>query len=407
MIKHRARAAALIAACLSASLAQADVERMLILRLAPGASPTLIASRYQIKLLDRTPNAPFALYRAMSASHAARVQLRMASDAQIVWAEDNAGVATPENQRSAATRPKKGGSVPAVGDRAKLVQVNSGYLTQVNWTSGIASAAGRTVRIAVLDNGLSQAQTALWSKVVASVNLIEPGLPAYDAPRSTDSNGNGFLDEAVGHGTMVAGLVDVVSPQSKLVIARVADSDGNATAWTLIKGLAFAATAGAEIANVSLGSLAQIPALNDTLDWCEEQHLLVVASIGNDAIEGAAYPARSNKTVCVVGLDAASAKATFSNWEGRADVAAPAVGLASQFWDGELAAWSGTSFAAPLVTGALAEYVRRSGNRLSPELMRIALENSVDNIDAINPGFRGELGGRLNIARLIGLTRRP
>ncbi|MGV3618256.1 MAG: S8 family peptidase [Fimbriimonas sp.] len=402
------RLLALAALALMAPAALAgENERMLIVRLAPGASAPAIANRYNLKLLDRTAGNTFALFRAMSEWHADRTQILMATDARVVWAEDNAGLSAPENLRFSNTMPKKGGSVPAVGDRFKLVQVNAGYLQQINWTSSIASAPGRTVRVAVLDTGLAQTQTALWSKVVASYNAVEPGLPAFDFPRQQDSNRNGIRDEAVGHGTVVAGLVDVVSPNSKLVIARVADSDGNATAWTIVKGLAFAVAQGSEVANVSLGSLAQIPALSDTMDWCEENGLVVVAAIGNDNVREAAYPGRISKTVCVAGLDATDHKASFSNWDGKADVAAPAVGLVSQYWDGELVSWSGTSFAAPLVTGALAEYARRASGRVLPETLRNALEESVDNIDSLNQPYRKELGGRLNVTRLVSGFRRP
>jgi subtilisin family serine protease len=391
----------LLASGLSVSIASAADARMLIVRFAAGASPDAVARRYNCRVLDRAPGAPFALLRALSPSHAERVQIQMAVDPLVVWSEDNEKVSSPENQRLGSTMVTRGGSVPAVGDRFKLVSINSAYLQQINWTSTVAAAPGRTVRVAILDTGLASQQTALWSKVVAEVNLIEPGTPAYDRPTGVDSNQNGFPDEGVGHGSMVAGLVDVVSPNTQLVIARICDSDGNATAWTIIKGLAFAATSGAEIANVSLGSLAQITALSDTMEWCESQRLLVVASIGNDSLPQASYPGRISRVVCVAGLNADDTKASFSNWDGKADVAAPAVGLASQYWDGGLAVWSGTSFAAPLVTGAIAEYVRRAPTRLSPNVIRTAVDRSVDNIDSINPTYTRGLGGRLNVTRLV------
>ena len=356
----------------------------LIVHLAPGASPSAIATKYGIPLVDQTPGAPFAYYLVPDGKPGDKIQLRVSRDKSVVWADDDAGLSAPEGQ--------KGSTLPAVGDRFALYQQNTAMLAQINWNQTMAFSPGRTVRVAILDTGLSPNQPDLWSKVDASMNAIEPGSPAYDLPKGHDSNGDGFVDNMTGHGTMVAGIIDQISPLSRLVVIRVADSDGVATGWTVIKGLAFAATSGAEVANVSLGTLERVPALSDVMDWVEGQGMLVVASMGNDNVRAATFPARIGKVVAVAGLLPDNRKAPFSNWEGTCDVSTPATGIVSQSWEGTMGMWSGTSFAAPMASAVAADALRRRSGPIGPKMLREGFANFGTSINALNPAYRNQLG---------------
>ncbi|AIE84746.1 S8 family peptidase [Fimbriimonas ginsengisoli] len=383
----------------------AAAESLLICQLTGKGSAAGLAKKYGVTLKDTTDGAPFALFSTPTRAMADSVHALMALDkVNFVWAEDDGSVGCPEAQSKST--PSKGGGLPAVGDRKALQAINKNLLGQINWSPALANLDGRSVRVAVLDNGLSPKQPALWAKVDASLNAIEPGKPAYDQPMGVDSNKNGKKDEALGHGTMVAGIIDQIAPKTRFVIARIADSDGNASAWTLIKGLAFAVTQKAEVANVSLGSLAQVVALTDAMDWCEQNRLLVVAAIGNDGLRAACFPARISKVVCVSGVDQDNHKASFSNWEGTADAAAPATGFASQFWDGSIAVWNGTSFAVPVVTASIADCLRRIPAN-TPSTMRKALTSSGTKIDGLNPKYKGELGMLVNYTKLDQALRKP
>lgn len=380
-----------------ASLAAAQTQ--LIVRLRPNADPNLLAVRYGVTFVDRTANAPFALFLIPSNLDSDMVRLEFQADGSVVWAEDNAEVSDPDGQSAI-----KGSGIPAIGDRNALYAANPGMLKQINWSRGLAFSLGRPVRIAVLDTGLSQRQGYLWAKVDASDNFIERGSAAQDRPHGTDSNGNGLPDEGTGHGTMIAGLIDEIAPQTRMIIARVADSDGVATAWTIIEGLAFAETHGAEVANISLGTPNQIAALSDVIDWCEDNNLLVVAGIGNADSRDAMFPARYSAVICVAGLNPDNTKASFSNWDGKTNSAAPATGIISQWWDGRLGTWAGTSFSAPMVSAAIADCLRRT-NILSTSALRNAVKNSGTNIDALNPLYQGQIGTLLDIQNLDRLMR--
>lgn len=384
-------------------LTGADAAVRIVLRIAPGANPATVARRHALTYLDNTHPAPFILVRAQSVIDANRAAITMRADRQIVWFEyDDDGLEIPGGTDQAG----KGSTIAAVGGRTEVYARNANLLRQIGFSPALAQSSGRSVRIAVLDTGLSPRQTALWSRVVAATNCIELGLPAYDLPRNTDTDRNGVRDQATGHGTMVTALVDAVAPRCSLVIARVADSDGHATAWSLIRGITFALRAGAEVINISLGALNSPLAVGDVIDWASEENgATVVAAIGNDGVNRARYPARTSKVISVAGLLPDSRKAPFSNWDSDTAACAPATGITSQWWSGRMAVWSGTSFATPLVAGTIADCLRRSGRR-HPEFVAQSLFDSGVTVDPLNPAFRGKLGRRLHHVRLDQFLRR-
>ncbi len=365
----------------------------LIVKLTLGASASKIALKYGLNILDYGYRAPFVLFETRTGENLSTIMQQMATDPTIQWVEDDDNCGTAEVQQ-------KGSTIGAVGDRNALYAQNKRLLTQVHFSSTVAALPGRLLKVAVLDTGLSPHQPALWSKTVWSINMVEPHSKAWDIPHHTDSNGDGIPDEGTGHGTMVAGIIDQISPQSKLIVIRIADSDGTTTAWRIIKGLTYAAGQGAEVANISLGSRREIPALGDVLDWTEQQGLLVVAPVGNDAQSQSEYPAKLDQVLSVAGLEPTDVKAQFSNWDPGTVACAPATGVKSYWWDGTMGVWSGTSFSSPILAATVAEGLRQSGKR-APELLRSLARSTGVNIDKYNPTFAGNLGTLVFFTRLV------
>ncbi len=372
-------------------------EPQFIVRLQPNVDAVAVAAKTGLTLRDTTPDAPFALFAVTSGSARRAYRRLMADRDEVVWAQFNEDAQSPETTGIRGAPAQKGSSLSVIGSRDDLVAQNQNVLAQVDWSPDLAASSGRTVRLAILDNGLSRKQAGLWEKVDASMDIS--GGDADDAEMGIDSDGNGVPDEAVGHGTMVAGLADTVAPQVRLIIAKIADSDGRATAWSVVRGLAFAVNSGAEIANLSLGSPRPFAAYNGVADWCDDNGLLVVAAIGNAGEDHAWYPARSRRTLSVAGLNSDDTKALFSNWDSGDDSSAAAVGLTSQWWDGCMGTWSGTSFSSPIVAAGLADCLRRTNPRPIRSLIR-AVNSSGRNVDLLNPGYEGKIGTVLDIVAL-------
>lgn len=363
----------------------------LICRLDPTADPVAIGKKYGVPLVDVGYQAPFALYSVPAGVDPAAKQTAMSADPLVVWAEDDDQLTIPETQ--------KGSHIEAIADRSSLYSQNANVMTQISWNSAAAQKTGREVRVAILDTGVGSKVRPLWAKTVAAYNTSENVQTAYDLPHYTDTNKNKIFDESVGHGTMVAGIIDQIAPQTKFIIVRVADSDGVSTAWKIIKGLTFAVAKGAEVANISLGSKTKIAALSDVLDWTETKGLLVVSPIGNDGKNIVNYPAGFGKVLMVSGVDDKDKKATFSNWDRKVLAAAPATGIKSTWYDNTVGMWSGTSFASPFVAATIADALRQRKTGLTPATLRSIAAIAGDNIDSLNPLYKRMLGLRLNVAK--------
>lgn len=375
----------------------AMAQNAIVAQLTPGANPTALAALFGVHLIDRTPEGPFALFQADSHEHAEWAQLAMRNHAEFVFAEDDDLMQVIENNNG------KGSTIPQL--RVNPIEtafsfentygLNATWLQQIAWSYDPAPF-DQDVRVAILDTGLSFNQASLWSRVVASMTCFRRETSANDAKSTALGSHLYNPNAALGHGTMVAGIVAQVAPEAQLVICRVAQADGTTSVWRLIRGLAFAVAHRAQIANISMGSLQDLPAMNDVLEWARNQGTLVVAAAGNNAAQQLLSPASASKAICVTAVDPNDHKASFSNWHNDVDFSAPGTGIASAWWTGQTATWSGTSFAVPIVSGSLADALRFRAQPLTPDQLFDAIKGIGDDIDAINPLYTRKLGTRWN-----------
>lgn len=378
-----------LVALASVSAAQGRI----VFKMRTTASPfTLVHPHYRV--IDATSNAPFGLAIPQGGKTLAQAEAALLANAQVEWVEEEGECETPEglDQQGA-----KASVIPVVFDRTFISVRNTMFLNYINY-SAYNPVNPRLVKVGILDTGLSLRQPKLWANVLGSRNFVAAA-NADDAPLNLDSNANGLRDEGTGHGTMVAGLIQQVAPNAKYLIAKVADSDGNATSWTVIKGLAYVVASGAEVVNISLGTREPLRALGEVASWAKDRNVAVIAAAGNGNRSPIYFPAESSGCFAVTGLSLNNSKATFSNWGSSAMIAAPAVGLTSAWWDGKCASFSGTSFASPLVAGAIADTLKGTAPKLPSDLKR-AINKSCPSVDDWNPAYRGKLGPKLDITAL-------
>ena len=193
-----------------------------------------------------------------------------------------------------------------------------------------------------------------------------------------DANDDYALDAQAGHGTFIAGVILQRAPAARIRAHRVIGSDGVGDELTVIKALTWLAAWGeADLVNLSIGChtyddrpsplVAQAVALLG-------RRTVIVACAGNAATDRPFWPAALKPVIAVAALNGDD-RAWFSNYGWWVDACAPGVGVASCFitFDGSrpqvngldpdrfqgYATWSGTSFAAPAVTGAIAGLAMR------------------------------------------------
>lgn len=131
----------------------------------------------------------------------------------------------------------------------------------------------------------------------------------------------------------------------------------------------------------------------------EDYDVVPVAAAGNENNTTYYYPAAYGNLVLAVGAtNSSDQKASFSTFNDEVDLCAPGENV--HYGTGTN---SGTSFAAPMVAGAIA-LLRAEYPNLSVEQVMNRIKNTTDNIYGIagNDAYLGQLGtGRLNVYRAL------
>jgi subtilisin family serine protease len=241
-------------------------------------------------------------------------------------------------------------------------------------------------RVAVIDTGVAEEKRAdgwLSHAVIARSKDNIDVLDVFPFP------GNGFLDMASGHGTFVTGVVQQVCPTADIQVYRGPDSDGIASELQIGCAIVRAVRDGAEVVNLSLGTQtvddAPPVALGAALEVVAEiaasegRDVLLIAAAGNFGDERPCWPAAFRRVVAVASLQADGSPASWSTRGAWVDCATVGEGVLSTllpgaedpaidthhpdvFGDSSWAVWTGTSFAAPQVTGAVARHCQETGS---------------------------------------------
>jgi subtilisin family serine protease len=210
-----------------------------------------------------------------------------------------------------------------------------------------------------------------------------------------DQSTASFLDAsnpAHGHGTLVAGIIAAIAPDALIMPIRAFDDQGQSDQFTIAKSIRWAVDHGADVINMSFGTLEKSKVLKDAIEYANKQGVTLVASAGNENTETEQYPASYDKVIAVAATNLWDMKTSFSNYGKPVDVSAPGASIIAPFPNGYYAIVSGTSFASPIVAGEAA--LLRS--LLQKENMKDRIRKNVIKIDHRNPGCKmGE--GRIDL----------
>jgi subtilisin family serine protease len=267
-------------------------------------------------------------------------------------------------------------------------------------------ASGYGIIVGVLDSGVDANHPIIRGRIApGGIDLIDRGTAPDDTGDNADNDNDGVTDEYVGHGTLVAGIVLRVAPEARILPVRVLDSDGGSTAFRMVDGIYHAIDQGADVINLSLGALGDSGLLRQAIDEAVAQERLVVASAGNEGTDSAIrYPAgyEGPGVLSVAATRDNDTRAPFSNFGSWISISAPGDPVVGPVPGDAYARASGTSFAAPIVSGAAA--LLRSVTPCVPmELVWLRLLNTAVNIDKADPDFAGKMGeGRIDAAAVVG-----
>lgn len=224
---------------------------------------------------------------------------------------------------------------------------------------------GQGVLIGHLDTGVDDTHPALAGKVAFFQEFNSIGLPIPSPTHDSAEHGTHTAGTMVGR--TFNGVNIGVAPDAKLASALVLPGGGGTFAQ-IIAGMQWAIGQGVHIISMSLGALGystiwNLPVLNATLAG-----VLVVASIGNSGQGTSGGPGNDPLTVGVGATDYQDNIAGFSSGQvlvgvpwfiffltyTKPDISAPGVQVVSSIPGGQLAAFNGTSMAAPHTAGSAA-----------------------------------------------------
>lgn len=281
------------------------------------------------------------------------------------------------------------------------------------------------VTVAVIDTGLDYRHPAIRAE-----NLWANPRPGSDPTYPDDVIGWNFIEhhnnpwDDNGHGTFVAGLILSVNPAARIMPLKAMATFGDGLNSDISRAILYAVDHGARVINVSAGKKGVSPLQQEVLDYARGEGVLVVVAAGNEGIDTSDYsPAGAHGVVTVAATDQNDKRPPFGNWGQNVALAAPGVDIVSlraRGTDFVLVAtegkeykaganfvgadkWlyraTGTSFSAPLVSGAAALLLALYPN-LTPGQVERMLVESADDIEV--PGWDQYTGaGRLNIARAL------
>jgi len=213
------------------------------------------------------------------------------------------------------------------------------------------------------------------------------------------------LPIAFGHGTLVAGVLHVVAPESRIVPVRAFDTNGNTTLFTLAEGIYRASDLGVDVLNMSFSTTTVSQTLQQSVLYAQRKGVALVASAGNESADAAGiYPAAYPLVTGVAATDFDDHLATFSNYGTGISIAAPGAFVVSTAPGGRYAMAWGTSFSAPIVAGSIALVSSVTPRGAASDATVITTSDSIDDK---NPGYERQLGkGRVDVMNAL-KTRRP
>jgi len=235
---------------------------------------------------------------------------------------------------------------------------------------------------------LTQGQGVTVAVVDSGVDYTPQLAGKLDAVNTIASTG---YQDCVGHGTAVAAIIaarnlqargvpfEGVAPRARILSVKVTNAETSNPATTggtntLAQGIIDAATLGAQVINVSVQTSQNTAALSRAVRFALNRGAVIVAAGGNDGPgtgTGPFYPASYPGVLSVGAVEGDGSLAPFSDLGSNVAVTAPGVNVTSAwpggFRDENL---SGTSFAAPFVSGVAALVRSRFPGLSGPAVVR-------------------------------------
>ena len=281
-----------------------------------------------------------------------------------------------------------------------ILMTRSTQTIGANYVWNTSGYTGTGIKVSIIDTGINYTHPDLGGGFGSGKKVAD----GYDFV----NNDADPMDDN-GHGTHVAGTVAAngaikgVAPGATLFAVKVLNSAGSGSTSDIIAAIDWSIAHGANIISMSLGGSVQpndefADVMNVISDAAVDKGVVMVIAAGNEGSgTGTTGIPASSKKVITVGASSSAGTitilddtiASFSNRGpsafGRLDpeVVAPGVSINSTYYTGGYAVLSGTSMAAPHVSGAVALLLQKNP-ALTPAQVRAILMHTASNLTTSN-----------------------
>lgn len=291
-------------------------------------------------------------------------------------------------------------------ERRLAMTVNDPYYSRQWWIPhvkatpiwDVADRQQKDIVVAVIDTGLDITHTDL-------INRIAPG--GYNFYSNTEN-----VTDDNGHGTMVSGIIaaqmnnrvgiaGMSGPYRVSILPLKVFNKDTASMSDLIRAIDYAISLDVDIINMSLGGKQFSRLENEAVQRAIDAGIIIVAAAGNDALDGnpVIYPAAYDHVISVGAVNASNVKTDFSTYNQQVDLVAPGQGIVSTYPNQSYVKMDGTSFAAPIVSGAVAMVKGLHPNLSTYEIAQLLRRSATD---LGMPGFDTYYGmGVLDVSKLF------
>lgn len=251
----------------------------------------------------------------------------------------------------------------------------------------------QTTYVAVLDSGVDTDHPFLSNRL--DFTYARKYTYNKTTGETSTKDGKEFVEDAIGHGTHVAGIVADLTPSNvKIIPIKIIEDNNTGNLYSAVMALLYIAdlkeTKDVNIcaANFSLGSTNTVAigsdfhkSFSDATQIAREQDISIVVAAGNSSNDCINYcPANIAEVLTISNMTALKDKSSTSCYGSYIDLTAPGHQILSTDVDGGFKYLSGTSMAAPHVTAcvALLNVYNYTENYTMENVEYLLLNNAID-----------------------------
>src|SRR5262249_26170776 len=322
----------------------------LIVQLSPSANVTTVVSALGGQLIDTIPGTGIYLLDVLLVPSSSTASLL-----GIEWLELNQGVTLPGFVQV--------GVLPRPADAAPDWYKAQPSMLLIRSGNAVRYSTGRGVVVADINSQVDVGHPSLIGHLTTGYDFVTnkpTGTPALNQSSASfmdqssasfmDQSSASFMDQmgvsflnqssasfmdgvnpAYSHGTLCAGIIAVVAPDSMIMPLRVFDDQGSADSFNIAKVIRYATQQGAQVINMSFGSFQDSQAIKSAINFALSKNVVLIASAGNNNTSAPQYPAAYSGVITAAATDLFDKKTYFSNYGGYVYVDAPGMNIFSTY----------------------------------------------------------------------------